>query len=293
MKDMLLGGWVFDRETEEKPGRCSDPRLPPYSTEEPFYSNVADNRLWPLPYETRSSQGLSRKTLPLSPQACVQEPSDDEAECVLIDEACMEPTPSFEHRQMDRAVLTPWLGYVALRREVDKQITLLQYAHGMKWKATYLETLHDARNDLVLQTGVLPLGILPDHHNIHLLMPGRQSLEVEAMDERRVEIEFPSQLHVEGADPSAHRRPEAALEADLVHPDRLDNLRRAPWSCRRGLHRSRSRRCGECRSRNTRPRGGARRERGETMPATSRRRWRRSDGARLARIGFQGERKSN
>ncbi|CAD5166958.1 unnamed protein product [Musa acuminata subsp. malaccensis] len=44
------------KETEEKPGRCSDPRLPPYSTEEPFYSNVADNRLWPLPYETISSQ---------------------------------------------------------------------------------------------------------------------------------------------------------------------------------------------------------------------------------------------
>ncbi|CAL9086232.1 unnamed protein product [Musa acuminata var. zebrina] len=152
MKDMLLGGWVFDRETEEKPGRCSDPRLPPYSAKEPFYSNVADNRSWPLPYETISSQGLSRKTLPLS-----QEPSDDEAECVPIDEQLTMITKYAKPTFVFVAALS-----VALRREVDKQITLLQYAHGMKWKATYVETLHDARNDLVLQTGVIPLGILSD-----------------------------------------------------------------------------------------------------------------------------------
>lgn len=90
----------------------------------------------------------------------------------------------------------------------------------------HLKTLDHTRHNLVLQTWVLTLRVLPDHHNIHILMPRGQSREIKAMNERRVEVQFLPQLHVEGTDSPTNRGGEPALEAHLVPPDRLDHLRR-------------------------------------------------------------------
>lgn len=99
-------------------------------------------------------------------------------------------------------------------------------SNGPENQAAYLEALNDARHNLVLQARVLAFRVLPDHHNVHILMPRRQPGMVAAMNQRGVQIELLPQMHVEGAHPTSHRGEESALEAHLVPPDRLDNLRR-------------------------------------------------------------------
>ncbi|CAL9135231.1 unnamed protein product [Musa textilis] len=200
MRDTLMGGWVFNRETEEKPGRCSDPRLPPCCLRILCLPGLnCNSHVWPPPF---TLQGLHHFYCDISPIQLALHPSGSSNMLNLLHTSASYESIQCMPKRKFQCSMAPTFGRLGMTMDIfDKQNTLLQYAHGMKCKAPYLETLHDARNDLVLQTGVLPLGILPDHHNIHPLMPGRQPLEVEAMDERRVEIEFLSQLHVEGADP--------------------------------------------------------------------------------------------
>ena len=76
----------------------------------------------------------------------------------------------------------------------------------------------------MLEPRVLALGVLPDDDNVDVVVPGGQAGEVEAVDERGVEVELLTELHVEGGDTSADGGGEAALEADLVAADGLDDL---------------------------------------------------------------------
>lgn len=76
----------------------------------------------------------------------------------------------------------------------------------------------------MLKPGVLALGVLPDDDNVDVVVPGGQPREVEAVDEGGVEVELLAELHVEGGDTPADWGGEAALEADLVAADGVDDL---------------------------------------------------------------------
>jgi len=76
----------------------------------------------------------------------------------------------------------------------------------------------------MLEPRVLALSVLPNDDDVHVVVPGRQAREVEAVDERSVEVELLPELHVEGGDTATDGGGEAALEADLVAADGLDDL---------------------------------------------------------------------
>lgn len=76
----------------------------------------------------------------------------------------------------------------------------------------------------MLEPRVLALTVLPNDDDVHVVVPGRQAREVETVDERGVEVELLPELHVEGGHTTAYGGGEAALEADLVAADGLDDL---------------------------------------------------------------------
>lgn len=78
----------------------------------------------------------------------------------------------------------------------------------------------------MLEPRILALRILPNHNNINILMPSRQPRQIEAVDEGSIQIELPPELHIQGADASAHRRRQATLQADLVSADGFHDGRR-------------------------------------------------------------------
>lgn len=80
----------------------------------------------------------------------------------------------------------------------------------------------------MLEPGVLALSVLSDHNNVHVLVPSRKARKIEAVDQRRVQVEFLPQLHVQRAHATADRSLQPALYAHLVLPDRIHHLRRDP-----------------------------------------------------------------
>jgi len=78
----------------------------------------------------------------------------------------------------------------------------------------------------VLEAGVFTLGVLPNHNDIHILVASGKPREIEAIDERGVEVELLPELHVERVHSATDPRPEPALQAHLVLLDRLDHFLR-------------------------------------------------------------------
>jgi hypothetical protein len=76
----------------------------------------------------------------------------------------------------------------------------------------------------VLEARILALGVLPDDDDVHIIVPGGQAGEVEAVDEGGIEVELLAELHVEGGDTPSEWGGEAALEADLVAADGVQHL---------------------------------------------------------------------
>lgn len=95
-------------------------------------------------------------------------------------------------------------------------------------RLSYLEALNDAGDDLVLEPRVFALGVLSNYDNVHVLVAGGETGEVEAVDQGSVQVELFPQLDVERAHTPADWSLQAAFQADLVLPDRLDHLRRHP-----------------------------------------------------------------
>lgn len=88
----------------------------------------------------------------------------------------------------------------------------------------HLKALDNARNDLVLEAGVFALGVLPNDDDVDVVVAGGEALKVEAVDKGGVEIEVLAELDVEGVDAAADGGLEAALEADLVLADGVEDL---------------------------------------------------------------------
>ena len=76
----------------------------------------------------------------------------------------------------------------------------------------------------MLEAGVFALGILPNDDDIDVIVTGGEALEIKAVDEGSVEIEVLAELDVEGVNAAAGGGLEAALEADLVLADGVDDL---------------------------------------------------------------------
>jgi hypothetical protein len=87
-----------------------------------------------------------------------------------------------------------------------------------------LEALDDAGHDLVLQTGVEPLGVLPDHHQLHVLVAGSDPRHRAHRPHRGVEVEALAELHVHAGEAVADRRGQGPLERHPVLLDRRDRL---------------------------------------------------------------------
>jgi len=93
-------------------------------------------------------------------------------------------------------------------------------------KREYLEAFDDAGNDLVFEAGVLALGVLPDDDDVNVLVARRKAREVEAINERGVEIKLLPQLHIQRAHTAAHRRRQPSLQTHLILLHRFKHLRR-------------------------------------------------------------------
>ena len=78
----------------------------------------------------------------------------------------------------------------------------------------------------MFEAGILPLRVLPYHHNIHILVPRRQTRLIEAVDKRHVELELLQELNVQRTHATGHRSPDPSLQTHPVLADRLQHLRR-------------------------------------------------------------------
>ena len=75
----------------------------------------------------------------------------------------------------------------------------------------------------MLKSRVFALRILPNHNNIHIIMPRRQASKIEAIHERGEQIQLLPQLNIQRAHTATDRRSQTALQAYLIPPNRFDH----------------------------------------------------------------------
>lgn len=89
------------------------------------------------------------------------------------------------------------------------------------------EALHDARDGLVFQGGVLPLDLFPHDDHVHVLVSGRDALVVTDPHHVGEEVQFATELLVDGSQIPVSGvvwDADVTLEADAVVADALGNV---------------------------------------------------------------------
>ena len=85
-----------------------------------------------------------------------------------------------------------------------------------------LEARHDAFGDFVFDAAVEPLGVLPNHDEIDVLVPRLDAGQVANRTDGSVEVEPLAKLDIDGGEALAHRRRTRPLEREPVFTNRVE-----------------------------------------------------------------------
>ncbi|KAJ0556827.1 hypothetical protein HanRHA438_Chr07g0305141 [Helianthus annuus] len=76
----------------------------------------------------------------------------------------------------------------------------------------------------MLQPRILPLSILPNHNNIHILMPRRQPIHIKTIHKRNKQIQLFPQRKIQRVNPSTHRCNQPAFQTNFSLLNRIHNI---------------------------------------------------------------------
>src|SRR6185295_627653 len=93
---------------------------------------------------------------------------------------------------------------------------------GRRFLSNYLETLDDAGNDFVLDTGVETFSVLPHDYQIEVWIATGNVRQCSNRSEVRVKIQCLTQADVNGSETFSDRRGDGTFESHLVSLDRFD-----------------------------------------------------------------------